>query len=297
MSLMAIKNRVTSRVGRQMLVTRKHTPTMIFAVGVAGVVTTVVLASQATLKMEEVLEKAEKQKVEIDDALGMEFNEYEEQDAKKDSVTVRVQTALQIAKLYAPAFAVGVVSIGCLTGSHVLLSRRNVALTAAYAGLDKVFKEYRARVVDEFGHEKDAELRYGTIDREITVDTDDGPKTKTVKVADRKAGHYTFLFDESTSKNWQRQQSYNSMFLKSQQDYANDRLNANGHIFLSEVLDSLGLDRTPASIVTGWIKGNGDNYVDFGILKNKVAAREFINGEERSIWLEFNVDGTIYDKI
>lgn len=297
MSLTAIKNKVTSRVGRQVLVTKKHSPTLLFAVGVAGVVTTVVLASQATLKMEGVLEEAEKKKVEIDDAIAMETDEYQAEDAKKDSITVRAQTALKIAKLYAPAFAIGVVSIGCLTGSHVILSRRNVALTAAYAGLDKVFKEYRARVVDELGFEKDAEFRYGTIDREVTVDTDDGPKTKTIKVPNRKNDHYTFLFDESTSKNWQRQQSYNSMFLRSQQSYANDRLNGDGHVFLSEVLDSLGIDRTPASIVTGWVKGNGDGYVDFGILKNAVAADEFINGEEKSIWLEFNVDGVIYDKI
>jgi len=297
MAIKNLTNKVTSKVGRQVLVAQKHSPTLLFGVGVVGVVTTVVLASRATLKMESVLEEAEKHKAEIGEALSLEAEDYNEQDAQKDSVTNRVQTGLKIAKLYAPAFAVGVVSVGCLTGSHVILRRRNVALTAAYAGLDKVFKEYRGRVVDELGADKDAEFRYGTVEREVTVDTDDGPKTKTVKVADRKEGLYTFLFDKSTSKNWQDQPSYNSMFLKSQQNYANDRLNGNGHVFLNEVLDSLGLDRTPAGAITGWVKGNGDNHVDFGILRNKVAAAEFINGEEKSIWLEFNVDGPIYDKI
>ena len=301
MSLTAIKNKVTSKVGRQVLVTKKHSPTILFGVGTIGVVATVVLACRATLKMEEVLSDSEKKFHEIEVAIGeplTDGGEYTGEDAEHDHHLNKIQTALKIGKLYAPAFAIGVISVGALTGSHIILSRRNVALTAAYAAVDKAFREYRGRVVDELGYEKDSEFRYGTVEREITVETDEGPKTKTVKVANRSEGLYTFLFDESTSRDWNRQRSWNSMFLRSQQDYANDRLNGNGHIFLSEVLDSLGLDRTPASIVTGWVKGSdGDGYVDFGILKNAVAADEFINGEERSIWLEFNVDGVIYDKI
>jgi hypothetical protein len=297
MKIAGIKNTVTSKVGRQALVAQKHSPTLLFAVGVAGVVTTVVLASRATLKMEEILVEAEKRRADIGDALELETEEYSLEDAHKDGVTNRVKTAVAIGKLYAPAVAVGVVSVGCLTGSHVILSRRNVALTAAYAGLDKVFKEYRARVVDELGVDKDEEFRYGTIDKEIVVETDEGPKTKTVKVADKKKGLYTFLFDETTTQNWQRRQSYNQMFLNAQQDYANQLLNARGHVFLNDVLDALGLDRTPAGAVTGWIKGEGDGYIDFGILRNMNQGVTFIKGEENSIWLEFNVDGTIYDRI
>jgi hypothetical protein len=297
MKIAGIKNTVTSKVGRQALVAQKHSPTLLFAVGVAGVVTTVVLASRATLKMEEILVEAEKRRADIGDALELETEEYSLEDAHKDGVTNRVKTAVAIGKLYAPAVAVGVVSVGCLTGSHVILSRRNVALTAAYAGLDKVFKEYRARVVDELGVDKDEEFRYGTVDKEIVVETDEGPKTKTVKVADKKKGLYTFLFDETTTQNWQRRQSYNQMFLNAQQDYANQLLNARGHVFLNDVLDALGLDRTPAGAVTGWIKGEGDGYIDFGILRNMNQGVTFIKGEENSIWLEFNVDGTIYDRI
>jgi hypothetical protein len=52
--------------------------------------------------------------------------------------------------------------------------------------------------------------------------------------------------------------------------------------------------------MVGWIDGgDGDGYVDFGIYD--IAAvnnrREFINGYEPSIILDFNVDGVIWDKI
>lgn len=298
MSLAAIRNNVTSKVGRQVLITKKHSPALLFGVGVVGVVATVVLASQATLKMEAVLEEAEKHKVEIGDALAMETDEYNEHDAQKDGVTNRVQTALKITKLYAPAFAVGVVSIGALTGSHVILSRRNVALTAAYAAVDKAFREYRGRVIDEFGRDKDQEFRYGTTEREIAVDTDQGVAVKTVKVVNKenKTDPYSFLFDRDTTQNWSPTPAYNLMFLKAQQNYANDLLNGRGHVILNDVLDMLGFQRTKAGAVTGWVKGHGDGYIDFGILSgNTYEGQRFINGDEKSVWLEFNVDGVIYD--
>lgn len=298
MSLAAIRNNVTSKVGRQVLITKKHSPALLFGVGVVGVVATVVLASQATLKMEAVLEEAEKHKVEIGDALAMETDEYNEHDAQKDGVTNRVQTALKITKLYAPAFAVGIVSIGALTGSHVILSRRNVALTAAYAAVDKAFREYRGRVIDEFGRDKDQEFRYGTTEREIAVDTDQGVAVKTVKVVNKenKTDPYSFLFDRDTTQNWSPTPAYNLMFLKAQQNYANDLLNGRGHVILNDVLDMLGFQRTKAGAVTGWVKGHGDGYIDFGILSgNTYEGQRFINGDEKSVWLEFNVDGVIYD--
>jgi hypothetical protein len=302
MSLTAIKNKVTSKVGRQVLITKKHSPVLLFGVGTVGVVATVVLACKATLKMDEVLEEAKKNSLQIADAEALETEEYTNEDARKDSVNNRIQTAVKIGKLYAPAFAIGIVSIGALTGSHIILSRRNVALTAAYAGLDRAFKEYRGRVVDELGHDKDEEFRYGTIEREIAVDTDQGVAVKTVKTVNKdgnKKDPYSFLFDRDTSENWEAKSSYNLIFLQAQQNFCNDILRGKGHLFLNEVLDMLGITRTPAGAVTGWLKGSdGDGYVDFGILNgNTNESRRFLNGDEKSVWLEFNVDGVIYDKI
>lgn len=302
MKLTAIKNKVTSTAGRQVLHAQKHSPTLLFALGVTGVVTTVVLASRATLKMDELLTDAKATDDKFEYHRNTVPDEYSEADHEHDKKVNQVQTALKITKLYTPALAVGMVSVACLTGSHYILTRRNVALTATLAGVDRMFKEYRSRVVDELGVEKDQEFRYGTIEKEITVETDEGPKKKTVKVIDKHKDPYTFLFDQVNSKNWDKIPAYNQTFLNAQQDFANQRLQAYGHVFLNEILDSLGFDRTPAGAVTGWIKdahqtGDGDGYIDFGIMRDLVRAKEFLNGEAPAIWLEFNVDGPIYNKI
>ena len=92
------------------------------------------------------------------------------------------------------------------------------------------------------------------------------------------------------------------MFLRAQQQYANDKLIAQGHLFLNEVYDMLGLPRTKAGAIVGWVYDDnnavGDNFVDFGIYDvHRETARDFVNGYERSILLDFNVDGVIYDLI
>ena len=88
------------------------------------------------------------------------------------------------------------------------------------------------------------------------------------------------------------------MFLRNQQQYANDKLRANGYLFLNEVYEMLGIQKTQAGQIVGWVyddkNENGDNYVDFGMYDvNRSTCRDFVNGYERSILLDFNVDGSI----
>ena len=89
------------------------------------------------------------------------------------------------------------------------------------------------------------------------------------------------------------------MFLKQQQVYATDMLKQRGHLFLNDVYDMLGILHSQEGAVVGWIYDEenpiGDNYVDFGIYDERNA--DFVNGYERSILLDFNVDGYILDKI
>jgi hypothetical protein len=306
MDLKAIRNRASSKAGRQLLVARKHSPTVLFGVGVAGVIATAVLASRATLKMDEVLQQAEKQKNDIQLALDTNVEEYNESDAEQDSRLIRVKTALRIVKLYAPAAACGVVTIAALTGSHVIISRRNVGLTAAYAALDRGFREYRARVIGELGADKDQEFRYGVIEKQIAVDTDHGTDVKTVKQLDTDAikaaggSIYSRFFDEANSVNWDRRPGYNQLFLQAQQSYANNLLKSRGHVFLNDVLDMLGIDRVPEGQIVGWLNDpkTGDGYIDFGIFNNNsYMGMQFATGNEPSVLLDFNVDGPIWDKI
>lgn len=293
---MKIPSQVTRLAARQLLVLQKHAPHILFGAGVAGVVTSTVLACRATLKVSDKLDEIQ-ENVAHSKAILVHHDQSEvateiERAKNQKLATIYIRGSYEITKLYAPAVLVGVVSIGALTGSHVVLTRRNVALTAAYSGLSKAYDEYRNRVRDEVGESKELDIYHG-ISLE-TVKGEDGKK-ELVRVADpTKLSIYSRIFDEYND-NWKKAPDYNQNFIKGHQNYANHLLQARGHIFLQEVYDMLGFPRTPEAQVVGWVRGHGDNYIDFGIYEERNI--NFINGHERSILLDFNVDGAIWDLI
>jgi hypothetical protein len=290
-----IPNAVTVKVARQALVLQKHSPTLLFAGGVVGVVATVVLASKATLKVEDILNKHDEKKDLADKMLVRQDSNYTEADHNKDLVVLYTQTSLDLVKLYGPAVVVGGLSIAALTGSHHILTSRNTSLTAAYAVLDKGYSEYRKRVQAALGNEAEAKLRY---EHQIGEYVDDkGKLVEQTHVTKGAASIYARFFDEY-SKNWTKQADYNRMFIVAQQNYLNDMLHARGHVFLNEAYDALGLDRSPEGAVVGWVLGNGDDYIDFGLFtSDSPAVQDFMTGREYSVLLDFNVDGVVYDKI
>ena len=285
----------------------KHSPEILAGVGVIGVVASTVMACKATMKLNDILEESKETRDKIRE---VESNpRYEEQysheDAKKDLVINYTQTAMKVAKLYAPAVILGSASLGCLLASNDILRKRNAALSAAYMTVDKSFKEYRQRVVDRFGEEVEKEIRYNIKAEEVTstVVAEDGSETtitETVKIMDPNLySDYAKFFDEA-SPYWQKDPEYNFMFLKSQQQYANDLLKARGRLFLNEVYEMLGIEKTKAGQIVGWVYNPenpiGDNFVDFGIFDmSKERVRAFVNGYEPNILLDFNVDGNIWD--
>lgn len=292
-----IPNGVTRKFAHQIIVAKKNSPAVMFVSGVAGMIGTTVLASKATLKLEETLEK-DLHKVEIAKQFVADpGTDYTEADAKKDIAKIKVRTVVSIGKLYAPAIVVGTVSIGLLTGSHIALTRRNVALTAAYAALEKSYNEYRRRVIDQYGEEEDRKLRF---DYEACEIEDAKGKKVVVSVPTGTTSPYAKFFAQATSNSWSPTPDYNIIFIRAQQNYANQLLLARGHVLLNDVYDGLGLERTPAGAVVGWVldKG-GDNYIDFGVFENQLTTEvmDFAMGREEGVWLDFNVDGVVYDLI
>lgn len=285
----------------------KHSPEILMGVGVVGVVTGTVMACRATLKLNDILEEAQETRDKIKEVASNPNYEdkYTEEDAKKDLTINYVQTGVKVAKLYAPAVAVGVAGVGCVLASHDIMKKRNVALSAAYLTVDKSFKEYKQRVVDRFGEEVEKEIRYGIKAEEIveTVTDEEGNETtvtETVKTMNPTLySDYARFFDEA-SPCWQNDPEYNLMFLRAQQQYANDLLRAKGRLFLNDVYEMLGIEKTKAGQIVGWVydreNPNGDNFVDFGIYDmSKERVRAFVNGYETNILLDFNVDGNIWD--
>jgi hypothetical protein len=248
-------------VANQGLLAKTHSPTVLFGLGIAGGVTSTVLACRATLKLEEVLARAQH---DLDIANSMQHEDYSDSDRKKDVAIIYTRSVVDLGRLYGPAVVVGAASISALWGSHNILTKRNAALMSAYAAVDKAFKEYRARVVEKYGEDVDRTLRYET--ETITVKNEEtGKKETIVRAAPGAASMYARFFDEYSSS-WSKDPEVNFLFVRCQQNYANDLLKARGHIFLNEVYDMLGLERSQAGSVVGWIMGpDGDNMVDFGL--------------------------------
>lgn len=289
-----IPTTITRSVGRKVLIAKKQSPHVFFAAGIVGVVTGTVLACRATLslapKLENMSGAIEQLKVGVIDEDG---NTYTQSDYRKDLTTVYFRGGLDIVRLYAPAVAVTTLSIAALTGSHIQMTRRNTALTATVASLSKAYEDYRDRVRAEVGVERELDL-YHNARTETMLDADG--KEISYKVVDPNSlSPYARFFDESCS-DWVRNADTNRMFVQCQQSYYNDLLHARGHVFLNEVYDALGIKRTKAGQMVGWVLSDeGDNYIDFGLFD--AMSSRFVNGLEQSILLDFNVDGVIYDKI
>jgi hypothetical protein len=297
-----IPTAVATKFGRQLLHVQKQSPQLMFGAGIATGLASTVMACRATLKLSDVLDKGQELKDKAEAIYDDGKNpEYPEKTYAKDLTVIKVRTIMNVSKLYAPAAGLAMISVGLLTGSHVTLNRRNASLTAAYASVDQAFQNYRLRVKEQFGEETDRDLRYGTRVDEETAETADGKKkiVKHTRVGDENPSQYARFFDELCPE-WKRNPEYNKIFLQAQQSYFNNMLNARGHVFLNEVYDALGLPRSKAGAVVGWLQNaKGDGYVDFGIFDNiaNPNVKDFVNGREYSILLDFNVDGVIYDKI
>jgi hypothetical protein len=295
--------RTANRVGFKL---QKHSPEILVVAGIVGAVTSAVMACKATTKLSEITEESKAHLDAIHTAMenpeSMPDGDYSEDDGKKDLTIVYVQTAGKIIKLYAPSIILGTLSIGAILTSNNMLRKRNMALATAYAAVDKSFKEYRSRVVERFGEELDRELKYNIRKEQVeeTIVDENGEEktvTKEVEVVDSSAISDFARFYDDGCLGWTKDPEMNLMFLRRQQDAANDRLKDKGYLFLNEVYEMLGIPRSKAGQSVGWIYDKDNVYkIDFGIYDtHKEPNRNFVNGYEKTILLDFNVDGDILD--
>ena len=281
---------VTRLAGRAGLVLSKHAPTILTAAGTAGFIGTTILASKATLKVEETVSEETALLVKVHEA--HEAGKLEDKDALHDKVILYTRMTTKLAKLYAPALILGVASIVSLATGHGIMLKRNASLAAAYAAVDQAFKTYKKKVESKFGKDAVIDALVSTAEEDLTKNE----LTMEAIAAVDGVSPYGVIFDE-TNNNWSADEDLSMLHLKCQQQYANDILQTRGHIFLNEVYKMLGFPHTPAGAVTGWVKGNGDDFVDFNIFEGTFEGEDE-KGRTVTKWaLDFNVDGVMYDKI
>lgn len=296
---------------------KKKSPELLIAAGIVGFIGAIGTACVATTKAGKVVENTAAMLDDIHTASENGITKagelYDDRDQKRDLTIAYVQTALKFAKLYGPTVILAAASATCILSSHRILKKRNVALAAAYAAIDKSFKEYRGRVIDRFGEQVEKELRYNVKAAEIeeTVTDDKGKEKKVKKTVDmadpnfdvHDISPYAVIID-SSHRDWSKDTFMMDYYLKARQAQLTDKLRAKGHLFLNEVYDYLDLPRTSVGAVAGWISDQrepyGDDFVDFRVqtIYRPVPGEDGDQATYEPVYIfDFNVKGDILDKI
>ena len=296
--------------GKAEFTIKKNSPEILLGAGIVGFVGTIVLACRATCRADEVREFHRRKIKDINDAKEIADADpegemsYDVEIYRQDKAIRYLKTTGSLAKLYAPTVAVGTLSLACILTSRNIMQKRYLGVVAAYNGVSAAFEEYRKRVRDEYGEGLDKHFRYGTTYDELPIYDENGNKTKEKEKVEKTETEMvvpnddTCRFFDSSNPNWDKNPTFSMMWLRVQQNILNDILHTRGHVFLNEVYDALGFPHTPQGAVLGWIDGEGDNCIDFGLYDpNKENVRRFVNGVDNVIMLEFNHDGVIWDKI
>lgn len=297
-----VANKLKNTFTKAKLSFKKHSPEILIAGGVIGVITSAVLACVATTKVGKVVNNAKEKIKVVHEKKGAEGENYTKKEVGKDLTRIYFGTGLKVLGLYTPSLVLGGLSLTSIIASNNILKKRTVALAAAYATVDKSFKDYRSRVVERFGSDVDKELRYDIHKDKVTetVTDEETGKEKKVKKDVLKSGYdgvseFARVFD-GKNPNYKFDDDCNIYFLKQLQSYFNDKLRIDGFVYLNDVYDELGFEKTTAGQVVGWIydKENnkrGDNYIDFGI--TELCTKDDGNVVEYGYLLDFNVDGDI----
>lgn len=275
MNISPALQRTISRTGLKI---SKYSPQILTAVGIAGLVTAGIIAAKNTLKLESTLDESRNR---------LEIVKDHPEATQADVNKAYAKNVFELAKLYGVPVTLSVVSIVAILVGHNILHKRNLALVAAYKGLEQAFNEYRKRVVEEYGEDVDEKFRYGI--RDVTEVGEDGKKVKTQTVDDR-TSDYIMEFGPGND-NWTGRHDSNLFYVTRGQLWFNDKLRAQGHVFLQDVTRYLGLPDSKVGAVTGWVydANTGDDYIDFGI--------KDLQESHGYILLNFNVDGVILDLI
>lgn len=291
---MSIQQTMTRSFGRAILQSKKNSPHIFFGFGLVSVVGGSIMACRATLKLEKVVDDIQAEFAQINDMKEKADKgtiSYDRDEYMRDLTFAYIRTMKKLGALYGPSVVVGGIGVACLTGSHVQLTRRNAAVTAAFAAVTKAYDEYRRRVREEFGEEKELAIYQACL-----LDEDEDMRApKKMPLSKNAASPYSRYF-EPTNVNWKPEPEWNRIYIQAIQNQYNHVLQSRGHVFLNEIYDDLGFEHTPEGAVVGWLLGgNGDNHIDFSIFTPINA--NFVNGDGTGCLLDFNVDGVIYDQI
>ena len=234
------KGSITKFIKSAQKAVTKRSPEILTGLGIAGMVTTTVLAVKATPKALRLLEEKQEEL-------------YPESTEKLKPIEV-VKTSW---KPYIPAAVMGVASVACLIGASSVSARRNAALATAYQLSTTALSEYKEKVVETIGEKKEQQVR-----DKIAQDKVNKHPVSSSEVMMLSSDGVMFL--EPTSNRYFVKDSKESV--REIVNDLNERLTSGmeEYISLSEFYDEIGLSHTEVSDDLGWNIGrDGQIRIDF----------------------------------
>ena len=215
----------------------KHTPEILFAFGLTGMITTTIVAVRATPKALQLIEDAK--------AAG---------GYSDDEPMPKIAIVKSCWKCYAPAFLIGAVSVACLIGSNSVSVRRNAALTAAYKLSEKALVEYREKTLETVGEKKEQAIREKVAESQL----ERNPVSKNEIIIAKKGD--TLCYDTLSSRYFKSDID----LLKRAQNDLNERIfnGMYGGVSLNEFYDEIGLPHMGVGDDLGW---NTSNKIDLDL--------------------------------
>lgn len=208
----------------------KHSPEILTGIGIAGMITTTVLAVRATPKA---LEKIK-----------------EEKEAKCTDELTPIETVKATWKCYIPAVVTGVASVTCLVGASSVSARRNAAIATAYKLSETALTEYREKVVETLGEKKDQMVREA-IDKDHIGKN---PVSKNEVIITGKGT--TRCYDNFSGRYFESDIDQ----IKRAVNELNRQMLLHDYVSLNEFYDELGLTHTDLGEELGWSIDKG--YID-----------------------------------
>lgn len=223
----------------------KRSPEILTGIGIAGMITTTVLAVKATPKALQLIDEAEHKKSVAWDKENPDY------DNGMDKIKLTKTESVKAAwKPYIPAAVTGVCSVACVIGANSVHLRRNAALATAYQLSTTAFNEYKEKVVETIGEKKEKVVRQNIAKDKIEKD----PVSKTEVFV---TGNGTSLFYDPLSGRY-----FESDINKVEKAVNNLNWSMNNgnepYISLTQLYDELGLSHTGVSDNIGWKVEDGN---------------------------------------
>ena len=291
---------------RGLLKVKAASPEIMLGIGIVCGVGAIVTACMASRKVDKVVEEIHEDLDILEEGLEKAKDEGDTEKAqsyKKEIVKVWAGAAWKFTKLYGPTLFLTMASGASILTSHGILKKRYLTTAAAYKALDEAYKAYRENVETQFGlGGGEKALAAQAVYKDVNVEDENGELKKTkglVMNPDKSKSPYEFDYNRFTAPStWDKSPDMIDAFLKAAEAYFTQRLNSVGHVFLNEVLDYLGMERTAMGQLIGWVKGAGDDYVDFGYIDGFIKDYNLDSDLcTKNVRLNFNCDGIIYDML